>query len=177
MNLFTVLLYKYKSCQSSAILFLQHCWIFFNYNVWIKAAFSVITKKETERNVTDNELVRVQILCDQPVFKSRYTSKISLFYNIFNILGLEMIIVTVNVAINKPAYQQNPFDPNDNIGDASNAVDGQKSDLSRNGGQCVVSAGKKTATWWVNLTSIHSIQNITIYYTTDNEPWGYVYSF
>lgn len=78
----------------------------------------------------------------------------------------------MNVALNKPAYQQNPFKQNDSTGDASNAVDGQKSDLTRNGGQCVVSAGKETATWWVNLTSIHSIHHITIYFMTDNRAWG-----
>lgn len=78
----------------------------------------------------------------------------------------------VNVALNKPAYQQNPFYPNDNVGDANNAVDGRKSDLTRNSGQCVVSAGSEIAIWWVNLTSIHSIQNITIYYMTDNKQWG-----
>lgn len=86
-----------------------------------------------------------------------------------------MIIITVNVALNKPAYQENPFKQNDSIGDASNAVDGQKSDLTRNGGQCVVSAGKETAILWVNLTSIHSIYNITIYYKTDNKAWGIVF--
>lgn len=92
-----------------------------------------------------------------------------------NLSSLKMIIVTENVALNKPSYQQNPFDPNDSAGDASNAVDGEKSDLSRNGGQCVVSAGSVTATWRVNLTSIHSIHNITIYYMTDNKPWGIVF--
>lgn len=81
----------------------------------------------------------------------------------------------MNVALNKPAYQQHPFYPNDNVGDANNAVDGRKSDLTRIGGQCVVSTGGQTATWWVNLTSIHSIQNITIYYMTDNKPWGIAY--
>lgn len=83
-----------------------------------------------------------------------------------------MIIVTVNVALHKPAYQQNPWKQNYSIGDASNAVDGQKSDLSRSGGQCVLSAGQETAIWWVNLTSIHSIHYITVYYMTDNKPWG-----
>lgn len=78
----------------------------------------------------------------------------------------------MNVALNKPAYQQHPFYQNDNLGDASNAVDGKRSDLTRNGGQCVVSAGRETATWWVNLTSTHSIQNISIYFMTDNKPWG-----
>uniref|UniRef100_A0A8W8NVB3 EGF-like domain-containing protein n=1 Tax=Magallana gigas TaxID=29159 RepID=A0A8W8NVB3_MAGGI len=91
---------------------------------------------------------------------------------ILYIVLLEVSHCYVNVALNKPAYQQNPFKPNYSTGDASNAVDGQKSDLSRSGGQCVISAGSVTATWWVNLTSIHSIQKIIIYYMTDNKPWG-----
>lgn len=81
----------------------------------------------------------------------------------------------MNVALKKPAYQQNPFTSKDSTGDASNAVDGRKTDLSSKGGQCVVSSNEETATWWVNLTSIHSIQNITIYYMTDNKPWGIAY--
>lgn len=76
----------------------------------------------------------------------------------------------MNVAFNKPAYQQNPFYQDDNVGDASNAVDGNRSDLTRNGGQCVISSPSATATWWVNLTSTHSIQNISIYFMTDNKP-------
>lgn len=80
----------------------------------------------------------------------------------------------MNVALNKPAYQENPFFQNSNVGDASNAVDGKRSDLTRNGGQCVISGPLETATWWVNLTSTHNIQNITIYYRTDNKPWGIV---
>lgn len=89
-----------------------------------------------------------------------------------HLLSLNMIIVTVNVALNKPTYQQNPIKQNYSAGDASNAVDDQKSDLTRNGGQCVVSSARETATWWVNLTSIHSIHNITVYYMTGNKPWG-----
>lgn len=88
-----------------------------------------------------------------------------------------MIIVTVNVALKKPAYQQNPYSKNYSIGDASNAVDGQKSNLSMSGGQCVVSGGSKIAIWWVNLTSIHSIHNIIVYYMTDNKPWGMGFLF
>lgn len=88
-----------------------------------------------------------------------------------------MIIVTVNVALNKPAYQKNPLKQNYSIGDASNAVDGQKSDLTRNGGQCVVSGASETAIWLVNLTSIHSIHNISVYYMTDNKPWGMGFLF
>nr|XP_022310014.1 adhesion G protein-coupled receptor L4-like [Crassostrea virginica] len=63
------------------------------------------------------------------------------------------------------------------LSEASNAVDGLKSDLSYWGGQCAFSDyGKQTATWWVNLTSVHSIHYVTIYYMTNNWPWG-TYSF
>lgn len=81
-------------------------------------------------------------------------------------------ILTVNVAFNKPTYQQYPFKPGEDTYDSSNAVDGNKSDLAWNGGQCAFSLEKETATWWVNLTSIHSIHHITIYFRTDNIPWG-----
>ncbi|XP_062602964.1 multiple epidermal growth factor-like domains protein 11 [Saccostrea cucullata] len=57
--------------------------------------------------------------------------------------------------------------------DSSNAVDGLKSDLSAWGRQCVVSKDYyRTATWWVNLTAIHSIHYIRIYYRTDNVVWN-----
>ncbi|XP_065943736.1 uncharacterized protein [Magallana gigas] len=77
----------------------------------------------------------------------------------------------VNFALNKPAYQQYPL-TTDSIYDASNAVDERKSDLRWNGGQCALSRSGQTATWWVNLTTIHSIHHITIYFTTNNKPWG-----
>uniref|UniRef100_K1RQK3 Multiple epidermal growth factor-like domains 10 n=1 Tax=Magallana gigas TaxID=29159 RepID=K1RQK3_MAGGI len=73
-----------------------------------------------------------------------------------------------NVALNKPAYLQYPFSPGNDQFDASNAVDGRKSDLSLNGGQCAVSEWEKASTWWVNLTSIHSIHHITIHFRTEN---------
>uniref|UniRef100_A0A8W8P3B7 Scavenger receptor class F member 2 n=1 Tax=Magallana gigas TaxID=29159 RepID=A0A8W8P3B7_MAGGI len=78
----------------------------------------------------------------------------------------------VNVALNKPAYQQYQYQPGDDRYDANNVVDGRKSDLSRDGGQCAVSYGKQTATWWVNMTTIHSIHHITIYFRTNNKPLG-----
>lgn len=84
-------------------------------------------------------------------------------------------MVTVNVALNKPAYQENHVNQNYSKGDASNAVDGRKSDLTRSGGQCVISTTKETATWWVNLTDIHSIHHITVYYMTNNKSWGIVF--
>lgn len=93
------------------------------------------------------------------------------------LLRLKMIIVTVNVALNKPAHQQYPFKTNYSIGDASNAVDGQKSNLTKNSGHCVLSADTETATLWVNLTSIHNIENVTIYFMTDNKQYGMFYFF
>uniref|UniRef100_A0A8W8NV88 Uncharacterized protein n=1 Tax=Magallana gigas TaxID=29159 RepID=A0A8W8NV88_MAGGI len=85
----------------------------------------------------------------------------------------------VNVALNKPTYLQYQYRPGDDRYDASNAVDGRKSDLSYRGGQCAGSWERLTATWWVNLTTIHSIHNITIYFWTDNNLQGIVsfYSF
>uniref|UniRef100_K1QV60 Uncharacterized protein n=1 Tax=Magallana gigas TaxID=29159 RepID=K1QV60_MAGGI len=80
------------------------------------------------------------------------------------------LMICFNVALNKPAYQQNQWKPDDDTYDASNAVDGRKSDLTWNGGQCAVSAARELAIWWVNLTSVHSIHHITIYFLTDTMP-------
>ncbi|XP_065921950.1 receptor-type tyrosine-protein phosphatase mu isoform X1 [Magallana gigas] len=77
-----------------------------------------------------------------------------------------------NIAHNKQAYQQNQFLAGNDKYDASNAVDGLKSDLTSNGGQCAISAAKQTATLWVNLTAIHSIHHITIYFMTNDLKWG-----
>lgn len=86
-------------------------------------------------------------------------------------------LLTVNVALNKPAYQLNPYQKGDTY-DASNAVDGLKSNLRFDEGQCVVSEnGHRIATWWVNLTSILSIHDITIYYRTDNVACEQVFFF
>uniref|UniRef100_A0A8W8NPG1 Fucolectin tachylectin-4 pentraxin-1 domain-containing protein n=1 Tax=Magallana gigas TaxID=29159 RepID=A0A8W8NPG1_MAGGI len=78
----------------------------------------------------------------------------------------------VNIALNKPANLQHPLIPDDNTHNASNAVDGRKSNLTWNGGQCSASAARETATWWVNLTDIRSIHHITIYYMVGQRPWG-----
>lgn len=48
---------------------------------------------------------------------------------------LYVFIFTVNVAINKPAYQQYPVRGEERY-EAGKAVDGRKSDLSSWGGQC-----------------------------------------
>ena len=63
---------------------------------------------------------------------------------------------------------------NSNTG-AEKAVDGLKSDLSVNGGQCAIAgSGLKTATWRVDLRDISSIHHMTIYYRTENLPWGHM---
>lgn len=82
-----------------------------------------------------------------------------------------MVFLTVNIALNKQAYQQYPLLANKQY-EANNSVDGRKSDLTREGGQCTISAAKHTATWWVNLTAILSIHHITIYFMTNNKEFG-----
>lgn len=85
---------------------------------------------------------------------------------------LKYLFSLVNIALNKPANLQHPLIPDDNTHNASNAVDGRKSNLTWDGGQCSASAARETATWWVNLTDIHSIHHITIYYMVGQRPWG-----
>ena len=81
--------------------------------------------------------------------------------------------MTENIALNKPAYQQYRYTGvSAALSQASNAVDGLKSNLSEQGGECVISGDRKTATWWVNLTEILSIHHLRIYYRTENQPWG-----
>lgn len=79
----------------------------------------------------------------------------------------------VNIALNKPAYQLYQYHPGDDRFDASNAVDGLKSDFRGLNSQCTLSANdQRTAQWWVDFGTIHSIHHITIYYRTDNVTWG-----
>uniref|UniRef100_A0A8W8P3I5 SRCR domain-containing protein n=1 Tax=Magallana gigas TaxID=29159 RepID=A0A8W8P3I5_MAGGI len=100
--------------------------------------------------------------------QNKHTNTILNIPNTFRLSPLKALRLRLNVALNKPTYLQDPYRPGDDRRDASNAVDGRKSDLSRDGGQCAVSYLGQTATWWVNLTTIHSIYNITIYFRTDN---------
>lgn len=88
-----------------------------------------------------------------------------------------MYFFSENIALNKPTHQDFPYGTNKKITEeliqASNAVDGLKSNLSIWGGQCVTSGNEKqTATLWVNLGSILSIHHITIFFRTGNAPWG-----
>lgn len=81
-----------------------------------------------------------------------------------------------NIALHKNATQLHPYDNpfvSAAIVDASNAVDGLKSDLSIFGEQCVVSAeNQNEALWRVDLGEVLGIHHITIYYRTDNRHWG-----
>lgn len=94
------------------------------------------------------------------------------FTNVFE-LAASVFAISVNLALNKPAFQSNPYQSKDDIYAASYAVDGLKTNLSLDGGQCAASAlGEQTSTWWVDLTSIHSIHHITIYFMTINKGLG-----
>ncbi|XP_052692784.1 cell death abnormality protein 1-like [Crassostrea angulata] len=76
-----------------------------------------------------------------------------------------------NIALHKIAWQLHPYNPH--IGNASNAVDGFKTNFSAFGGQCTLSAdGQYEAVWRVDLGAVLGIHHITIYYRTGNYPWG-----
>lgn len=93
--------------------------------------------------------------------------------NYIYLIFLSLFFPTDNVALYMPSYQSYPYKGNVIYG-AANAVDGFKSDLSIDGGQCVVSApGHETALWRVDLGSVHYIDHITLYFLTDNNCWGY----
>ncbi|XP_062620194.1 multiple epidermal growth factor-like domains protein 11 [Saccostrea cucullata] len=75
-----------------------------------------------------------------------------------------------NLAFEKSTWQSTIYDPT--VG-SEKAVDGFKSDFSYSGKQCSISKdNKKTATWWVDLGRILSINNIVIYYRTDGNTWN-----
>ena len=94
-------------------------------------------------------------------------------YSCINNCLMECLIFVLfkeNLALKKPTNQQYTYYGSEL--EASNAVDGLKSNLSYSGGQCMFSGGGQNATLWVNLTSILSIHHITIYHMTLNAPWG-----
>lgn len=85
------------------------------------------------------------------------------------------IFVLENIALNKDTWQLNPYE-NEEIADylnSSRAVDGLKTNLSFSGYQCTIShSSRYVALLRVYLGAILGIHHITIYYRTDNLPWG-----
>eukprot|EP00105_Crassostrea_gigas_P016373 XP_011433735.1 PREDICTED: multiple epidermal growth factor-like domains protein 10 [Crassostrea gigas] len=80
-----------------------------------------------------------------------------------------MFLEKDNIALFKPTWQQSTIG---NWG-SNLAVDGRKTDLSANGGQCSISANSKlTAEWRVDLKNVSSIHHVTIQYRTDNIHWN-----
>lgn len=80
-----------------------------------------------------------------------------------------------NIALHKSAWQLYPskISPREDYVKASNAVDGLKTDLSFGRQRCTHSANnRKEAMWRVDLGAILGIHSITLYYRTDNVPWG-----
>lgn len=87
-----------------------------------------------------------------------------------HILAIFLIFFPANIALNKTTYMSSTFS---NFTSSNKAVDGQKTDLSYSGGQCAISKhGYKTVEWRVDLENLSSISNITIYFRTENSPWG-----
>ncbi|XP_065922222.1 multiple epidermal growth factor-like domains protein 11 [Magallana gigas] len=74
-----------------------------------------------------------------------------------------------NVGFNKSAWEQYPYNHPYRQWGAERAVDGLYSDLTAAGGQCVISANRKsTAELRVDLERIHIIHHIVIYYRTEH---------
>lgn len=79
------------------------------------------------------------------------------------------IIETVNLALRKPTWENNPWPELERDYGSENAGDGMYKNRSDAGGQCTISDdGKYTAEWRVNLGSVVNIKHIIIYYRTDH---------
>lgn len=92
-----------------------------------------------------------------------------------SVVNTSFFRILENIALHKSAWQLYPFEIplREDYVKASNAVDGLKTDLSFGGQQCTHSANKrKEAMWRVDLGAILGIHSITLYYRTDNIPWG-----
>ena len=74
------------------------------------------------------------------------------------------------MSLRKNVWEDHPW-PDTSTWRAGNAVDGQYTNRSAAGGQCVITENyHKAATWGVDLGDVVSISHIDIYYRTDNYP-------
>ncbi|XP_062584209.1 uncharacterized protein LOC134245990, partial [Saccostrea cucullata] len=78
-----------------------------------------------------------------------------------------------NLALQKPAWQENNWQDKETDWGAEKAVDGRYTDRSAGGNQCTISAGGQTAEWGVDLGRVVSISYIKMYYRTDNKPGSF----
>ncbi|XP_061170840.1 multiple epidermal growth factor-like domains protein 10 [Saccostrea echinata] len=76
-----------------------------------------------------------------------------------------------NLALKRPATQENDWPDQPITWGAAKAVDGKYSDRRAGGNQCTISADEKQAAEWrVDLQRLVSISHINIFYRTDNRP-------
>ena len=81
------------------------------------------------------------------------------------------LISTENLALNKPAWQKNPYLHRQNV-EADLAVDGRKANPPKSEEQCTLSHGNDTAEWRVDLGDVHSIHHIFLQYLSGKSLWG-----
>lgn len=74
-----------------------------------------------------------------------------------------------NLALGKLTWQSSTKSP---LMTSDKAVDGKKGLHSSVGGCSATADNSQSATWWVNLGRISSINYVVIYFRTDDKIWG-----